>query len=744
MANKTIAYGSEYPFNEDTSIFVSVAVLDSTHFVVVYQDVNNSKYGTAVVGTISGSTINYGLEYVFNTAESIYTSVAVLDSTHFVVAYRDVGNSNHGTAIVGTISSVDEINYGLEYVFNTAETNYISVASLDSTHFVVGYRDDGNSRYGTAIVGTVSSVDEINYGLEYPFNEAETREISVASLDSVHFVVGYRDDGGDDYGCAVVGTISSVDEIDYGLEYPFNESGTYSVSVASLDSTHFVAGYRDDGNSKYGTAIVGTVSSVDEIDYGLEYVFSEVSNGLGFISIAVLDSTSFVIVYRDYTNWANHGASIVGTVSSVDEINYSSMYEFNPANTNYTSVAVLDLTHFVVGYQDSGNSGYGTAIVGTIVIPPQTVTHTIQAKAAIKRELIQTVTSRATIRKSFTQTLTAKGRIGISSIQTITAKGRITISTIQTIESKANIREVITQTIDSKGNIKKSLTQTIESKGSIKKLFTKTITAKARTGIIGIQTVIAKANIQNTIAQTITTKTRIEKEFTQTVQAKARIQKSFAQTITAKAIIKISQTQTVATKGRISITTTRNIDAKADIKAIQIQIITSKAIIKREFTQTIEAKGRVTIASTQIVAVKGRIGIASSQAIQAKGRIGIAEQQTITAKAEIICLSKPILVTPTHLSVQTSPVYLVWEISSCCKNRNIHTHIEIDKTDNTFNDLEKDLYSFRDPDFEYWDGSNWQTYPTSGISSVYYGNQARVLVTLTTGNKWWSANGGVK
>jgi hypothetical protein len=39
-------------------------------------------------------------------------------------------------------------------VFNSATTAYIYVAALDSTYFVISYRDIGNSNYGTGIVGS--------------------------------------------------------------------------------------------------------------------------------------------------------------------------------------------------------------------------------------------------------------------------------------------------------------------------------------------------------------------------------------------------------------------------------------------------------------------------------------------------------------------------------------------------------------------------------------------------------------
>ncbi len=302
-----ISYGSEYVFNSAATNYISVSALDSTHFVVGYQDTGNSSYGTAIIGTISGSTISYGSEYVFNSATTNYISVSALDSTHAIIAYCDGGNLDYGTAIIASISG-STISYGSEYVFNSANTSYISVSALDSTHFVVGYRDNGNSSYGTAIIGTVSG-STISYGSEYVFNSADTYDISVSALDSTHFVVGYRDYGNSNYGTAIIGTISGS-TISYSSEYVFNSAFTSNISVSALDSTHFVVVYWDGGNSYYGTCRIGTVSG-SAISYGSEYVF-------------------------------------------------------NSATTDYISVSALDSTHFVVGYRDVGNSGYGTAIIGTL------------------------------------------------------------------------------------------------------------------------------------------------------------------------------------------------------------------------------------------------------------------------------------------------------------------------------------------------------------------------------------------
>jgi hypothetical protein len=406
ISGTAISYGSTYVFNAAAISYTSVSVLNSTHFVVAYRDDGNSNYGTAIVGTVSGTAISYGSEYVFNTANSNYTSVSLLDSTHFVVVYTDEGNGSYGTAIIGTVSGT-AISYGSEYVFNAATTINTSVSLLDSTHFVVAYRDSGNSNYGTAIVGTVSGsvisygsesifyagnityvsvslLDDshflvayyigsgrvsigtvgdigIGYGSEYVFNAAFTQYISSVKIDSTHFITTYQDGGNSNYGTAIIGTISLNNVISYGSEYVFNPATTTDISVSLLDSTHFVVTYSDGGNSYYGTAIIGTVSGT-AISYGSEYVFNAASTT--YISATMLDSTHFIVGYKDGGN-SSYGTAIIGTVSG-SAISYGSEYVFNAAATDFISVSALDTTHFVVTYSDGGNSYYGTAIIGTV------------------------------------------------------------------------------------------------------------------------------------------------------------------------------------------------------------------------------------------------------------------------------------------------------------------------------------------------------------------------------------------
>ncbi len=345
---KTLGFGNAAVFSSFAT-YVSTAALNSTQIVIAYRGAGPKL--TAIVGTISGNSISFGGEVIFSSStKPQYVSVVALDSTHIVIAYQNVSNSYYGTAIVGTISG-NSISFGSAVVFESATTEYVSAASLDSTHVVIGYKDNGNSNYGTAIVGTISG-NSISYGSPVVFESATTGYVSVASLDSLHVVIGYM--GTSTYGTAIIGTISGSTISFLGSAAVFESAFTAYVSVARLDITHIVIGYYDGDNSNYGTAIVGTISG-SSISFGGAVVFESASTS--YVSVATLDSSHVVIGYR---GTSGYGRAIVGTISGTS-ISFGSAVVFESTGTDYVSAATLDITHIVIGYHVSN----GKAIVGT-------------------------------------------------------------------------------------------------------------------------------------------------------------------------------------------------------------------------------------------------------------------------------------------------------------------------------------------------------------------------------------------
>ena len=414
-------WGDELVFSAASTYFVAVSDLSATDFVIAYRDNGNSYYGTAIVGTITGGSVTWGEESVFNAASTSYVSVSGLSTTDFVVAYSDEGNSGYGTAIVGTVSG-GSVAWGEESVFNTAYTHYVAVSGLSATGFVVAYCDQGNSNYGTAIAGT-AIWGSVTWGDESVFNAAPTYPVvAVSGLSATDFVVAYRDRGNSSYGTAIVGTVSGG-SVTWGSESVFHASSISGAAVSALSTADFVVAYCDENNSSYGMAVVGTVSG-DSVTWGSESVFNAASTS--YVAVSGLSTTGFVLVYRDDDN-SSYGTAIVGTVSG-GSVTWGHESVFNTASTSSVAVSGLSATDFVVAYSDGGNLGYGTAIAGSdlrrligtardAASGGETVTVIIDGVSDVHTDLVPGVTYYMQADGSLAPTATAR-RVGVAISET--------------------------------------------------------------------------------------------------------------------------------------------------------------------------------------------------------------------------------------------------------------------------------------------------------------------------------------
>ena len=395
VSGTSISFGSAVAFNNANTPFLACSFDSNAGKVVAaYKDVGNSNYGTAIVGTVSGTSISFGSETVFNAGNCGDIST-VFDSTNnkIVIAFTDDANSNYGTAIVGTVSGTS-ISFGSEVVYNAASTSYNS-ATFDSSagRVLISYSNPANSDKGEAVVGTVSGTS-ISFGDMALFKDGTVSYVASAyDSNQGRVVIAYRNSS--NYGEAVVfkvgysqatggtiadgapviinanGTMSSVSQSAVsqalGSAQVF-ESAATSNHNAAYDSHNqrVVLAYRDGGNSNRGTAIVGTVNANNTITYGTAVVFE--TGSTDFINV-LFDSTNnkIVIIFRDVGD-SNKAKGIVGTVDPSDN-----SISFGSASSGFASSTVDELSatyttggKVVAVYRDTHNSNYGNANVGTV------------------------------------------------------------------------------------------------------------------------------------------------------------------------------------------------------------------------------------------------------------------------------------------------------------------------------------------------------------------------------------------
>ena len=342
VSGDTISYGSIAEVDDGQIRFHGICFDSSNNRVVAsYYDSDNSNQGTAIVGTVSGTSISWGTAVIYNSGLT-YDAAVVFDSNSnkVVIAARDAGSGN-AWGIVGTVSGTG-ISFGSESsAFESGNTYYLN-GTFDSNlnKVVIAFSDENNSSYGTSVVGTVSGTD-ITFGSQVIFESARADYIGLAfDSDLNKVVITYQDTGNSNHGTAIVGTVSGT-SISYGTAVVFAAASSARMSYGTVYDTNIdkvIVVFSDAANSGYPTGVIGTVSGTS-ISFSSETTFESAYN---IHPSTVFDSTNNKLIIGQAGNSTVDGAAIVATPTAGTS---STTY----ATDNYIGVAAAAISDTATG-----------------------------------------------------------------------------------------------------------------------------------------------------------------------------------------------------------------------------------------------------------------------------------------------------------------------------------------------------------------------------------------------------------
>ncbi len=359
-------FGTDVAFQSGEAIYESICYDTANDKIVIayMHNVVGAQYGKAIVGTVSGTSISFGSAVTFNAATTNRMSIAFdASASKVVIAYTNDGNSSYGTAIVGTVSGTS-ISFGAAVVFESASTGRPTISyDANASKHLIAYKDAGNSNYLTGIVGTVSGTS-ISFGTAVALRNTAVSALALAydSTAQKHALVYVNSDAsnrGDAGVVSISGTTPSVGTFTDGLTASMQRpSATYDSSSGKV-----VVAYQDNDNSDYATAAVGTISGTS-ITFGSAVVVNAASS-LAIEAVYDATSNATFVLYKDGGN-SSYGTAKGGIVSGTN-ISFGSATVFLTANPGGDIAAAIDTDNnkLVAAYVDYGNSQNGTAVVGT-------------------------------------------------------------------------------------------------------------------------------------------------------------------------------------------------------------------------------------------------------------------------------------------------------------------------------------------------------------------------------------------
>lgn len=209
VSGTTITVNSSIFLNGDATGSVTVKVVDTNKCVIVY----SSTSLLAAVMTISGTTVNAPGTPLTIAATAPVNSIAVLDSTHVIVSYRD-GGSGAGkarTLLIGA-STITVPSAAVQYDADTIDQ--VAVTAMGPSQAVTAYIDNGNGNQLTACVLNVSGTTTTAQTPVVMLSSVLNRLLSVVGngickINETQFMINYGGDSGTVGTFGVVGSIMS-------------------------------------------------------------------------------------------------------------------------------------------------------------------------------------------------------------------------------------------------------------------------------------------------------------------------------------------------------------------------------------------------------------------------------------------------------------------------------------------------------------------------------------------------------
>jgi hypothetical protein len=353
-------FGTEVTF-ESANVAQINATYDTSNnkVVVAYQDSDNSDYGTAVVGTVSGTDISFGTPVVFSSA-STPNLKCTFDSNANKVAINYQNSSGNGAGIVGTVSGTS-ISFGSSTVYASINEANTKSACFDSNanKVIFTYEDRPNSRTPKAVVGTISGTS-ISFGSPVTIESGNNNAIDGpyaqfdSSENSLLFLYGYYSPG---VGYAKAGQVDGT-SITLGSRVTFYSTTTPSNMAMAYDSVNSKMVCTFTGNSNYGYAIIATISGTS-VSFGTEVVFESANTDFAR-PVYDIASGKINISYNDNGN-SSYGTLIIGTVSGTS-ISFDTATVYSSVTTSAPdAVYDPDSTHTVLVYEEQSGSNSGVS-----------------------------------------------------------------------------------------------------------------------------------------------------------------------------------------------------------------------------------------------------------------------------------------------------------------------------------------------------------------------------------------------
>lgn len=340
--------------NATASNYIAIATISPTQAMIVYNDSGAGGALKAVVVTVSGGAVTFGVIFSVNAYTSIYVSAAPLvaplsgaTATQIICTYRRSSTTFLEAVVLvpsGTGSSAT-VTAGAIKVVNGIDSTYTNVSSFSTTQAVCAYCD--TTPRSAAVVLNISGTTITNGTIAAVDTTGTCTWTTLVSLTGTKALCTYNSSAGSAPRAKILDVAASV--ITAGT-LAFGGGGTnasYS-SLAALSATKVIWAYQ--GTSTYLQTIILDVS-VSTITAATELAINAAAST--YSAIVAVNSTTAICSYIDFATTSFVRAVTLSISGSI--ITAGTITNVNSVASNYNSICALSASKFVDAYSGASN-----------------------------------------------------------------------------------------------------------------------------------------------------------------------------------------------------------------------------------------------------------------------------------------------------------------------------------------------------------------------------------------------------
>lgn len=362
-----ITLGDEAVYvNSNTGAPLCVYDASAGKHLILWKNITATNKGTAVVATISGTSITFG-DSAFYSTGGINATAACYDASAGKILVGYAKSDVEGIVKIATISGTS-VSFGDSIIFNAQRITKIAMSYDPSAgkSLIADYNANYNST-GWVRTATISG-SSVTFGDDATYSGRATTEINMcySAKDSKSLIAYSHGDGrGIIRSLSISGTSVTV-----GDSIIFTDIQSAYIAVAHDENTGKNVLFYRNGLASYGLARYATISGAS-VTLGDTTLFG--SNICTHMK-AQYDASAkkILLVYRD-ASLSNYGVARTidtsgTTISFGDSVAFA-----GTAIDPFVSHDIAQKKNVIV-YRDDSNSNFGTAIVASLPAAPSSHT----------------------------------------------------------------------------------------------------------------------------------------------------------------------------------------------------------------------------------------------------------------------------------------------------------------------------------------------------------------------------------